>query len=53
MQTDAGEIKQFGNSVISLEEIVAVLKRIRKSVRYWHKKAGRRGYLEYIDQFIP
>jgi hypothetical protein len=38
---------------LSLEEIAAILKRIRKSVRYWHKKAGRRGYLEYIDQFIP
>ena len=37
---------------LSLEEIAAILKRIRKSVRFWHKKAGRRGYLEYIDQFI-
>ena len=38
---------------LSLEEIAAILKRIRKSVRYWHKQAGRQGYLEYIDQFLP
>jgi hypothetical protein len=37
---------------ISIEEVVACLKRIRKSVDLWNKQGGRRGYLQYIDQFV-
>ena len=37
---------------VSLDEIIVCLKRIRKSVDLWNKQGGRRGYLEYIDQFI-
>jgi hypothetical protein len=37
---------------ISVEEIIACLKRIRKSVETWNKQGGRKGYLEYIDQFL-
>lgn len=36
----------------SLDEIIAGLKRIQKSVRTWSKRGGRKGYLEYVDQFI-
>jgi len=36
----------------SVEEIIACLKRIRKSVETWNKQGGRKGYLDYIDQFI-
>ncbi len=35
------------------EEIVACLKRIRKSVQFWTKKSGRQGYLKYIIDFVP
>jgi len=38
---------------ITLEELVAILKRIRKSIRFWNKRGGVRGYLTYIDQFFP
>lgn len=37
---------------ISVEEIIACLKRIRKSVEMWNKQSGRKGYLDYIDQFL-
>lgn len=37
---------------ISVEEIIACLKRIRKSVEMWSKQSGRKGYLDYIDQFL-
>ncbi|MGQ0602402.1 MAG: hypothetical protein ACT4QE_12000 [Anaerolineales bacterium] len=37
---------------MTLEEIVACLKRIRKSVAMWTKERGRRGYLSFITQFI-
>jgi hypothetical protein len=37
---------------VSMEEIIACLKRIRKSVETWNKQSGRTGYLQYIDQFL-
>ena len=39
-------------SSISFDEIIACLKRIRKSVDLWNKRGGMQGYLQYIDQFI-
>jgi hypothetical protein len=35
------------------EEIIACLKRIRKSIKLWTKELGRQGYLNYIKQFLP
>jgi hypothetical protein len=37
---------------VTPDEIVACLKRIQKSVRYWTKKGGRTGYLDFVDQFV-
>ena len=37
---------------ITVEEIIACLKRIRKSVQKWSKRAGRQGYLTFVEQFI-
>ena len=34
---------------LTLEEIAACLKRIRKSVELWTKQGGRQGYLYFID----
>ncbi|MGH9840272.1 MAG: hypothetical protein ACREEM_15930 [Blastocatellia bacterium] len=36
----------------TVEEIIACLKRIRKSVEGWYKRGGRRGYYEFIRQFV-
>lgn len=33
-------------------EIVACLKRLRKSVQFWTKSGGRQGYLNYIVEFL-
>lgn len=38
---------------ITPEEVVACLKRLRKSVDFWSRKGGRRGYLRYIAEFLP
>ncbi len=35
------------------QEIVAAIKRIRKSVERWNKDGGRRGYLSFIRQHVP
>ena len=37
---------------LALDEMIACLKRIRKSVRKWNKHGGRRGYLQFIEQFV-
>ena len=37
---------------VTVEEIVACLKRIRKSVKRWTKQGGRQGYLKFVEQYI-
>ena len=34
------------------DEIVACLKQVRKSARFWNETAGRQGYLDYVRQFV-
>ena len=36
----------------TVDEIIACLKRVRRSVENWNKRGGRRGYFDFIDQFI-
>ena len=38
---------------ISLEDMVACLSRLRKSVDFWTKQGGRQGYLQFIERFLP
>lgn len=37
---------------IGTDEIVACLKRIRKSVQRWNKEGGRRGYLAFVEEYV-
>jgi hypothetical protein len=37
---------------VSVDLIIASLKRIRKSVQKWNKRGGRQGYLQFIEQYI-
>jgi hypothetical protein len=37
---------------VSIDEILACLKRILKSVEMWNKEGGRQGYLYFIDNNI-
>ncbi len=37
---------------VTPEVLIACLKRIRKSAKYWNGNNGRRGYLEYIANFM-
>jgi hypothetical protein len=36
----------------TLAEIIACLKRIRKSVQRWTKVGGRQGYLSFVSQYV-
>jgi hypothetical protein len=38
---------------LSHEDLVACLRRLKKSVEFWTEQGGRRGYLDFIAQFIP
>ncbi|HEX8363185.1 MAG TPA: hypothetical protein VF613_23890 [Longimicrobium sp.] len=38
---------------IGTDEIVACLKRLRKSVQRWTKRGGRQGYLSFVGQYVP
>lgn len=33
--------------------LLACLRRIHKSVKFWNKEHGRQGYLQYVIQFLP
>jgi hypothetical protein len=37
---------------LTLEVVIACLKRILKSINTWYKRGGRRGYYEFVRQFI-
>ncbi len=37
---------------VSMEIMLGLLKRLRKSVEYWNKESGTQGYLNYIRQFL-
>ncbi len=37
---------------VTTDEILACLKRIRRSIQTWTRQGGRQGYLNYIDQFL-
>ncbi len=49
---DTRKSKGPSPTLISFDEIIACLKRIRKSVDLWNKQGGTRGYLQYIEQFV-
>lgn len=37
---------------LTVDELIACLKRIRKSIDKWNKEFGRQGYLDFIDKFL-
>lgn len=52
MEDEKGRKIEAGGEPLTSEEIIACLKRIVKSINTWYKRGGRRGYYEYVRQFI-
>jgi hypothetical protein len=52
LSTEEGEPLDQHIEPKSLDEIIACLKRIRKSIRRWHKDGGRRGYLDFVSHYV-
>jgi hypothetical protein len=36
----------------TVDDVVACLKRIQSSIKFWSQKGGRQGYLNFVQQFI-
>lgn len=52
MEDANGKKVEAEGEPLTLEEIDACLKRILKSINTWYKRGGRRGYYEFVRQFI-
>lgn len=37
---------------IPVSELVACLRKIRKSIPFWSQRGGRQGYLDFVSQYI-
>jgi hypothetical protein len=42
----------FAISPVSVDEIIACLQRIRRSLKRWSKQGGRQGYLYFVSKFV-
>ena len=38
---------------IQVSEVIACLRRIQKSIPRWSKQGGRKGYLDFVGEFLP
>lgn len=47
------KVKGLKARVISLDEMIQCLKTIQKSIRLWNKERGRRGYLDFVKDYVP
>jgi len=50
--TDSSGKAKVDPEPITIDEIVLCLKRVLKSVKRWNKDGGRRGYLDFIVQYV-
>ncbi|MFN9173074.1 MAG: hypothetical protein ACK58N_00760 [Synechocystis sp.] len=39
--------------IITAQELLACLRRIQSSIKFWTKRNGRQGYLQYVSNFVP
>ncbi|GJM41462.1 MAG: hypothetical protein DHS20C20_17440 [Ardenticatenaceae bacterium] len=53
MTNDSGETLDIPIEPISVNDLLICLKRIRRSIQMWHKEGGRRGYFDFVSQFLP
>ena len=45
-------LDEVPSAAIPLAELLECLRRIAKSIRFWSKEAGRRGYLGFVSQHV-
>jgi hypothetical protein len=42
----------FNLEPIALNDLIACLKRVRRSIQKWNRDYGRRGYYDFVSQFV-
>jgi hypothetical protein len=52
MSNDQGTSADAEMEPKTLEEIVACLKRVRRSIETWNKELGRRGYYDFVSEYV-
>ncbi len=52
LTNEQGQNVGFAPEAVTVPEIVACLKRIKRSIEKWQKEGGRRGYYEFVRQFL-
>ncbi len=50
--TESGLPFEEGPDSKTHDEIIACLKRVKKSVQRWNKHGGRQGYLNFVQQYV-
>lgn len=50
--TEDGKLPDFEMTLKTLDEIIACLQRIQRSIEMWQKEGGRRGYYNFARQFL-
>jgi hypothetical protein len=49
---DLGDLAERPPSLLPMTGLIECLRRIQKSVRRWNRQGGRRGYLDFVSQYI-
>lgn len=49
---ESGEGVDLLMEPVTVSEMIDCLKRIRRSIQMWRKEGGRRGYFEFVGQFL-
>ncbi len=52
MEDEKGKKMEARGEPLTVEEIIACLKRVLKSIETWYKRGGRRGYYEFVSQYV-
>ena len=52
LEAKDGELTMEAPAPESIDVMVACLKRIQSSIKFWTQKGGRQGYLNFVMQFI-
>ena len=47
-----GKLMEFPVEPITVDEVMACLKRVHKSINRWHRRGGKQGYLTFVSQFV-
>ena len=51
-EDESGQVMELEIEALEPKEILACLKRIQSSIKFWTKKQGRQGYLNFVGKFL-